>query len=128
MPADVAADAQFRARFDREARSISQLSHPHICALYDVGEAEGTAFLVMELLQGGTLAERLKRGALPLGDALKVAIDIAAALTAAHRQGIVLSAERNTEEQTGGAAERLSTREPIPCVGCPCQVKSHNGG
>jgi len=89
MPADLAADPQFRARFDREARSISQLSHPHICALYDVGEAEGTAFLVMELLQGETLADRLTRGALPLKDAVKIAVEIADALAAAHRQGIV---------------------------------------
>jgi len=89
MPADIAADPQFRARFDREAKSISQLSHPHVCALYDIGEAEGTAFLVMELLQGETLADRLKRGALPLDETLKIAIDIADALAAAHRQGIV---------------------------------------
>ena len=106
MPADIAADAQFRA--DSIAKPGPSPSSPtRISTLYDVGEAEGTAFLVMELLHGETLAERLKRGALPLGDALKVAIDIADVLTAAHRQGIVLSAERNTEEQTGGAAERL---------------------
>src|SRR6476469_4901664 len=63
MPPDLASDSQFRARFDREARAISQLQHPHICTLHDVGDADGTAFLVMELLQGQTLAERLKRGA-----------------------------------------------------------------
>jgi serine/threonine protein kinase/Tol biopolymer transport system component len=89
MPSDMAADPQFRARFDREARAISQLQHPHICTLYDVGEADGTAFLVMELLQGQTLADRLKKGALPLDEALKIAIDVADALSAAHRQGIV---------------------------------------
>jgi eukaryotic-like serine/threonine-protein kinase len=89
MPADLAADAQFRARFDREARSISQLSHPHICTLHDVGEAEGTAFLVMELLDGETLADRLTRGPLPLKEALQTATDVADALAAAHRHGIV---------------------------------------
>src|SRR5262245_53123906 len=85
----VAADPHFRERFDREARAISQLTHPHICTLHDVGEHEGTAFLVMELLAGETLAERLKRGALPLREALRIAIEIADALDAAHRRGIV---------------------------------------
>ena len=66
LPTDLAKDAQFRARFDREARAISQLTHPHICTLYDVGEEGGTAFLVMELLQGQTLADRIRKGALPL--------------------------------------------------------------
>ena len=89
LPTALAADAQFRERFDREARAISQLTHSHICTLYDVGEHDGTAFLVMEFLDGETLADRLKRGALPLAAALKVAIQIADALSAAHRQGIV---------------------------------------
>ena len=89
LPTDLAKDAQFRARFDREARAISQLSHPHICTLYDVGDADGTAFLVMELLQGQTLAERIRKGALPLDEALKIAVEVADALSAAHRLGIV---------------------------------------
>jgi serine/threonine-protein kinase len=89
MPPNVAGDSQFRARFDREARAISQLQHPHICTLYDVGEVDGTAFLVMELLQGQTLADRLTKGALPLDEGLRIAIDIADALAAAHKQGIV---------------------------------------
>ena len=82
-------DRQFHERFDREARAISQLTHPHICALYDVGGEQGTAFLVMEYLEGETLADRLTKGALPLDDALQVAMQIADALSAAHRQGIV---------------------------------------
>src|SRR3954465_9371917 len=89
MPPDLADDRQFRARFDREARAISQLQHPHICTLHDVGEVDGTAFLVMELVQGQTLADRLKKGALPLDEALKIAIDVADALSAAHKHGIV---------------------------------------
>jgi serine/threonine-protein kinase len=89
MPADLTTDPQFRARFDREARAISQLQHPHICTLYDVGETGGTAYLVMELLQGQTLADRLEKGALPIDEALKIAIDVADALSAAHKQGIV---------------------------------------
>jgi serine/threonine protein kinase len=89
LPEALAPDPQFRERFDREARAISQLTHPHICTLYDVGEQQGTAFLVMECLEGETLADRLKKGALPLDDSLKVAIQIADALSAAHRHGVV---------------------------------------
>ena len=89
LPEALAADPQFRERFDREARAISQLTHPHICTLYDVGEQEGTAFLVMEYLDGATLADRLAKGALPLDQALKIAIEIASALDKAHRAGIV---------------------------------------
>jgi Tol biopolymer transport system component len=89
LPPDLAADPQFRARFNREARTISQLQHPHICTLHDIGDADGTAFLVMELLQGETLAERLKKGTLPLDEALQIAIDVADGLSAAHKQGIV---------------------------------------
>ena len=89
LPDSLAADPEFRERFDREARSISQLTHPHICTVYDVGERQGAAFLVMELLGGVTLAERLAEGALPLDQALKVAIELSSALAAAHRAGII---------------------------------------
>jgi serine/threonine-protein kinase len=82
-------DAAFRERFDREARAISALSHPHICTLHDVGEHEGTAFLVMEHVDGESLASRLSRGPLALDAALSVAVQIADALDAAHRRGIV---------------------------------------
>jgi len=71
LPDTLAADPQFRERFDREARAISQLTHPHICTLYDVSEHQGTAFLVMEFLDGETLADRLAKGALPLDQALQ---------------------------------------------------------
>jgi serine/threonine protein kinase len=89
LPQTLAADPQFRERFDREARTISQLDHPHICALYDVGEQQGTAYLVMQYLEGETLESRLKKGALPLGQALQVAVQIGDALTTAHKAGIV---------------------------------------
>jgi len=85
----LAADTQFRQRFDREAQTISQLDHPNICSLFDVGDESGTAFLVMQYLEGETLAERLSAGALPLDRALSIAIDVAAALDAAHRAGVV---------------------------------------
>jgi Tol biopolymer transport system component len=89
LPDVLAADPKFRDRFDREARSISQLDHPHICALYDVGAQGGTAYLVMQYLEGETLADRLAKGALPIDHALQIAIQIADALVAAHRAGIV---------------------------------------
>src|SRR5262245_29596882 len=89
LPESLSSDPQFRERFDREARSISQLDHPHICTLYDVGEQAGASFLVMQYLEGETLEARLKRGALPLDQALQVAIQIADALDKAHRASIV---------------------------------------
>jgi serine/threonine-protein kinase len=89
LPGDLAANHERRQRFEREARTISALNHPHICTLHDVGEADGQSFLVMEHLTGETLAERLKKGPLPLEQALTVAAEIADALAAAHRQGVV---------------------------------------
>ena len=89
LPETLAADPQFRERFEREARAISQLTHPHICTLYDIGRQDLTDFLVMEYLEGETLADRLAKGALPLDQALTIAIQIASALDTAHRAGIV---------------------------------------
>ena len=90
LPADVSQDPDLRARFEREARSIAALDHPHICALYDVGEHDGTHYLVMQYLEGETLAARLVRTKrpLPLDQALKIASEIADALDKAHRAGI----------------------------------------
>ena len=82
-------DAKGIQRFQREALAISKVSHPHICALYDVGEQAGVQFIVMEHLEGETLAQRLGRGALPLDQVLRLAIEIAGALAHAHRQGVV---------------------------------------
>ena len=76
LPPRLATDPQFRERFQREARSISQLTHPHICTLHDVGDADHTAFLVMEYLEGETLAERLKNGPLPIDEAVDHALEI----------------------------------------------------
>jgi eukaryotic-like serine/threonine-protein kinase len=78
LPSHRSADPEVRARFDREARAISSLNHPHICALYDVGHQEGTDFLVMEFLEGESLATRLEKGALPPDQVLRVATEIAA--------------------------------------------------
>ena len=89
MPPSLAGDGEARLRFQREAQAISALSHPNICALHDVGEEGGAQYLVMELIEGESLAARLERGALPFEQALRIAIEIASALGAAHRRGIV---------------------------------------
>lgn len=85
----LAADAEFRERFEREARTLSGLSHTNVCAIYDVGREGPTEYLVMEYLEGRTLAELLERGPLPAAEALRLARQIADALIAAHRLGIV---------------------------------------
>ena len=89
LPPQLAENALRRERFEREARAVSALTHPHICALFDVGEEDGLSFLVMEHLDGESLADRLARGALPLDQVLKVGAQVASALDRAHRAGIV---------------------------------------
>jgi Tol biopolymer transport system component len=85
----VAGDAGRLERFQREAKTISQLSHPHICTLFDVGHEGGVDFLVMEYLEGDSLADRLEKGKIPFDEALRLAAQIADALDAAHRRGVV---------------------------------------
>src|SRR5215467_12870437 len=77
LPAHLSRTEETRQRFEREARTISQLSHPHICAIYDVGSEQGTEYLVMEYLEGETLAERLGRSALPLEQVFRFGAEIA---------------------------------------------------
>ncbi len=89
LPEHLTGNEELRQRFEREARTISQLSHPHICALYDVGREGSADYLVMEFLEGETLASRLNKGALPSEQLLRYGIEIADALDKAHRQGIV---------------------------------------
>ena len=89
LPEALSADSQFRQRFEREARAISSLNHPHICTLHDVGHQDGVEFLVMEYLDGETLADRLKRGPLPVEQAVSHGAEIADALDKAHSRGIV---------------------------------------
>src|ERR1700687_5523787 len=89
LPQHMSASPEVRQRVERGAKTISQLSHPHICALYDVGRAGETEYLVMEYLEGETLLERLAKGPLPLEQTLKYGVEIADALDKAHRQGIV---------------------------------------
>jgi serine/threonine protein kinase len=85
LPEHLSINPQSRERFEREAKAISGLSHPHICPLYDVGQQDGVDYLVMEYLEGETIATRLKKGPLPLDQALTCAIQIAGALDQAHR-------------------------------------------
>src|SRR5437016_3231689 len=85
----MAGDPQWHDRFEREARAISGLNHPHICTLHDVGHQNGTDFLVMECLEGETLADRMRRGALPLDESLRIAVQLADALSEAHRHGLI---------------------------------------
>ena len=89
LPEHLADDPQRRERFEREARAVSSLNHPHICTLHDVGEQDGTHFLVMEYVEGETLQKRLEKGRLPFDQALEFAIQIADALDKAHRKGVV---------------------------------------
>jgi hypothetical protein len=89
LPPHLAAAPEVRARFEREARTISQLSHPHICTLHDVGHQDGVDYLVMELVEGETLAHRLEKGPLPVAEVLALGTQIADALDRAHRAGVV---------------------------------------
>jgi serine/threonine protein kinase len=89
LASHLSSSPELKQRMDREARAISSLNHPHICHLYDIGSQDGTDYLVMEFLEGETLAERLRKGALPLSEILKIGMAVAEALAVAHRHGIV---------------------------------------
>ncbi len=89
LPASISADPVAKQRFEREAKTISGLSHPNICVLHDVGSHDGVDYLVMECLEGQTLAARLQKGPLPCNEVLKIGIEITDALAHAHRLGLV---------------------------------------
>src|ERR1700693_617538 len=89
LASHLSSSPELKQRMEREARAISSLNHPNICHLYDIGSQDGTDYLVMEFLEGETLAERLRKGAMPLNEIYKIGIAIAEALAVAHRQGIV---------------------------------------
>jgi serine/threonine protein kinase/Tol biopolymer transport system component len=88
LPAHLADRPELRERFEREARTVASLNHPHICVLHDIGQQDGIDYLVMEYLEGETLAERLVKGSLPLEQVLQYAIEISDALDKAHRKGV----------------------------------------
>jgi eukaryotic-like serine/threonine-protein kinase len=77
LAAHLSSSPELKQRMEREARAISSLNHPHICSLYDIGSQDGTDYLVMEFLEGETLAERLRKGAMPLNEVLKIGIAVA---------------------------------------------------
>lgn len=89
LPSHLSADSDAKQRFDREARTISSLNHPNICTLFDVGHQDGTDYLVMEYLEGETLADRLRKGPLPLPQLYKVGMEVCDGLDRAHRSGVV---------------------------------------
>ncbi|MGC1437231.1 MAG: serine/threonine-protein kinase, partial [Terriglobales bacterium] len=89
LASHLSSSPELKQRMEREARAISSLNHPHICQLYDIGSHDGTDFLVMEFLEGETLAERLRNSGLPLTEVFRIGIDVAEALSVAHRSGIV---------------------------------------
>src|SRR3984885_6438734 len=89
LASHLSSSSELKQRMEREAKAISALNHPHICRLYDVGSQDGTEYLVMELLEGETLSQRLTKGPLPISEALGIGIGVAEALEAAHRQGSV---------------------------------------
>jgi len=88
LPQHVANNPELKARFEREAQAIAALNHPNICTLHDIGQQDGIDYLVMEYVEGETLAERLTRGPLPLDQVLRYAREIVDALDKAHRKGI----------------------------------------
>ncbi|HEU4334461.1 MAG TPA: serine/threonine-protein kinase, partial [Candidatus Eisenbacteria bacterium] len=89
LPEHLSAQPEIRARFEREAKTVSSLNHPNICTLFDVGTEGDTAYLVMELIEGDTLAERLGRGALSAAEMIRIGGQIADALDRAHRAGVI---------------------------------------
>jgi len=88
LPTHLADRSELRERFDREAKTVASLNHPHICTLHDIGHQDGIDYLVMEYVEGETLAQRLQKGALPLEQVLQYAIEISDALYKAHRKGV----------------------------------------
>src|SRR6266404_1769511 len=88
LPTHLADRSELRERFEREARTIASLNHPHICTLFDIGRQDGIDYLVMEYLEGETLAQRLVKGSLPLEQVLQYAVEISDALDKAHRKGV----------------------------------------
>jgi len=89
LPANLSSDPNLRQRLEREAKAVSKLSHPHICTLHDIGHQDGVDFIVMELVEGETLEQRLTKGPLPPDQTLRIAAQVADALAKAHKLGFV---------------------------------------
>jgi eukaryotic-like serine/threonine-protein kinase len=120
-------DAELKARFAREGKLIAGLTHPHICTLYDVGKHEGTDYLVMEYLEGHTLAARLQRGPLGMDEALRYGTEIADALDKAHRAGVVHRDLKSANIMLTRSGSKLldfgvAKLRPAPAVGTTATV------
>ena len=122
LPEHLADRPDLRERFDREARAIASLNHSHICTLHDIGRQDATGYLVMELVEGQTLAQRLLKGPLPIEQVLQYAIEIAGALDKAHRSGIthrdlkpgnIMLTKSGVKLLDFGLAKLRPTRAPI---------------
>jgi serine/threonine protein kinase/Tol biopolymer transport system component len=134
LPEHIAKREDLRARFEREARAVASLNHPHICTLHDIGTKDGAGYMVMEYLEGETLAARIEKGALPLDQALKFAIQIADALDRAHRGGIthrdvkpqnIMLTRDGVKVLDFGLAK--STSKPGPAEGTPTTALTQEG-
>jgi serine/threonine protein kinase len=111
LPGTVVADSEQRARFEREARAASSLHHPNICVIHDVGSQDGIDFLVMELLEGETVAERIARGPIPMSEVMQIGMQIADALYCAHKKGLV---HRDVQPANSMRGRRRGWRLPTP--------------
>src|SRR5262245_18398448 len=134
LPAELSANLERRQRFEREARIISSLNHPHICALYDIGQQDGVDYLVLEFLEGEALAHRLERGPVPAEQALRYGIEIADALDKAHRQGVTPSrpeaGEHHADQvwsEAAGLRSGQSLAPPHPRPLSPTTEKGERG-
>src|SRR5262245_4702914 len=126
LPTEFTSDAERLARFQREAKLLASLNHPNIAAIYGLEEFNGAPFLILELVEGETLAERLNRGAIPADEALKIAVDIADALEEAHERGIIhrdlkpgnikVTPEGKVKVLDFGLAKALERNEPSPVL------------
>jgi serine/threonine protein kinase len=115
LPPDLVADRDRLARFQREAEVLASLNHPNIAAVYGLEESEGITALVMELVEGDDLSQRIARGAIPVDEALPIAKQIADALEAAHEQGIVHRDLKpaNIKVRADGTVKTPATQEPL---------------
>jgi serine/threonine protein kinase len=107
LPAQFSSDPARKQRFEREAKTISSLNHPHICVLHDIGHQDGIDYLVMECVEGETLAKRLEKGPLPLEQVLKYGAQVADALDKAHRSGTALRVHHRRVKDDGQLAEAM---------------------
>src|SRR5690348_2199560 len=132
LPQHLTAKSNVKQRFEREARAISSLQHPNICTLYDVGHQDNTDFLVMEFLEGETLADRLAKGALAPEQVLKIGIEICEGLEKAHRTGVVhrdlkpgniMLTKTGTKLLDFGLAKPLEVRSEERRVGKECRCR-----